>query len=235
MHGGGQGSAASSSPWRTGQAERRAARWHMRHALQVPGKTQFQRALAGGFAGALAKTLVAPLERLRTIVMASPQPVSLRRAAALAWADGGALGLFRGNSATILKAVPGTATKFAAYDHIRDCVIACRVFGPVDPANPRGNWAVHIVAGGLAGLLEGSVTHPLETVRTIMQMPDSKAKTFLQARYLCARGLGTRRLCCPALAVGAQRKRRAASGLHCAGTRARSSTLSGGMCHAGCP
>lgn len=113
--------------------------------------------------------------------------VSLSRACALAWADGGLLGLFRGNSATILKAVPGTATKFAAYDHIRDSVIASRAFGPADPANPRGSWAVHVTAGGLAGLLEGTVTHPLETVRTIMQMPDSKAKTFLQARCPSAR------------------------------------------------
>ena len=141
----------------------------------------WKRSISGGAAGALAKTLVAPLERMRTLAMASPSGMGPRQALMTAWADGGALGLFKGNMATILKAIPGTATQFSMYhgmkDHLNSLLGSSRDGG-------EENVAVHMVAGAFAGAVECTVTHPLETVRTLVSMPtgDTKAHNIMGVR-----------------------------------------------------
>lgn len=57
----------------------------------VPPKQPYQRLLAGGIAGALARSLVAPFERLRTIMQSSSSQ-SLGSAARGMWQDGGLRG-----------------------------------------------------------------------------------------------------------------------------------------------
>lgn len=52
-----------------------------------------QRLLAGGVAGAVSRTMVAPLERLRTIMMASPVALSMQEAVQTMWRDGGPSGV----------------------------------------------------------------------------------------------------------------------------------------------
>ena len=46
-------------------------------------------------------------------MMADEQNFSLHKTALKMWRDGGYLGLFRGNLATMMKIVPQTATQFA--------------------------------------------------------------------------------------------------------------------------
>jgi hypothetical protein len=138
--------------------------------------------ISGGAAGALAKTLVAPLERMRTLAMASPAGMGISKALATAWADGGALGLFKGNMATVLKAIPGTATQFTAYHGLKDHLNSR--LGKKACGEEGENVLVHMVAGAFAGAVECSVTYPLETVRTILSMPtgNTKARSMLGVR-----------------------------------------------------
>ena len=63
---------------------------------------QLQQFVCGGLAGTVTKTLVAPLERISTI-MAVSRRASMGQAVQAALQDGGAAGLWRGNWATVLK------------------------------------------------------------------------------------------------------------------------------------
>ena len=56
----------------------------------MPPKLPLQWLVAGGIAGALSRTLVAPFERLRTIMQASS--LHMRPAAHAMWQDGGFFG-----------------------------------------------------------------------------------------------------------------------------------------------
>ena len=65
-----------------------------------------QQFLAGGAAGAVSKTMVAPLERISTLLMADSKLFASTGAAARhAWKDG----LYRGHAATLLKIFPASA------------------------------------------------------------------------------------------------------------------------------
>eukprot|EP00887_Chlorella_sp_A99_P007914 scaffold12.g7914.t1 len=106
-------------------------------APRVPSR-QAAQLLAGGLAGSVAKTCVAPLERIATMLMADRAGrFSMTQAARAAWREGGAAGLWRGHGATLLKARPaGRAGRRLALEaleaHGAECSpqqrLACRIF-----------------------------------------------------------------------------------------------------------
>ena len=70
---------------------------------------------------------------------------------------GGARAFWRGNGANVLKVVPETAVKFAAFDAFKRAI-----------ANDPGNATAgeRFLAGGLAGALAQATIYPLEIVKT---------------------------------------------------------------------
>ena len=165
--------------------------------LQVPRKQAAQRLFAGGLAGALSRSMVAPLERVRTILMASPAPLTMRAAAGAAWRDGGAAGLFKGNMASVVKVLPASAVQFAVYDGISDAIKGLRGVG----ANGRARIVDRLAAGVAAGAASCVATYPLDTVRTMMSVPGISQGGFLRVRD------------CPPCAARVMREQRAARGL----------------------
>lgn len=152
--------------------------------MQVPSKQPWQRLLGGAFAGAASRTLVAPLERLRTIAMAAPHAMPPSHVVNVALRDGGPLGLFRGNTATLVKIVPASAVQFAVYEALRDALKATGVFGGstgATRAGPKGAGPEHCIAGFVAGAAQCLVSHPLETIRTLMSVPGCTQGSFPQA------------------------------------------------------
>jgi len=164
---------------------------HDRSAVQVPSKQPWQRLLGGAFAGAASRTLVAPLERLRTIAMASPHAMRPSDVVSVALRDGGPAGLFRGNTATLVKIMPASAVQFAVYEALRDALKATGIFGGTVGAahgGKRGAGPEHFLAGFVAGAAQCLVSHPLETIRTLMSVPGCTQGNFFQVRPGCIRG-----------------------------------------------
>ncbi|KAF9967382.1 hypothetical protein BGZ70_009780 [Mortierella alpina] len=90
--------------------------------------------LAGGIAGITAKTVIAPLDRVKILFQASnPQFekyagtwTGVFKAARDIQKTAGLRGLFQGNSATVLRIFPYAAIKFMAYEQYRNLLMPTR-------------------------------------------------------------------------------------------------------------
>lgn len=120
--------------------------------------------IAGGLAGCVAKTLIAPLDRVK-ILFQTGNPVykqfSGRRLAFLnaskhILSSEGLIGLFRGHSATLLRVYPYAAIKFVAYEQIRSYVI---------PTRDKETHIRRFMAGSLSGVASVFCTYPLDVIR----------------------------------------------------------------------
>ncbi|KAI3397750.1 hypothetical protein diail_10403 [Diaporthe ilicicola] len=119
---------------------------------------------AGGFAGCAAKTVVAPLDRVKILFQArNPQFVKysgswVGTVAAMSeiYRQEGTAGLFRGHSATLLRVFPYAGIKFLAYEQIRSAVI---------PNKEHETPLRRLISGSLAGATSVFFTYPLEVIR----------------------------------------------------------------------
>ncbi|MCJ1385595.1 hypothetical protein MMC17_008718 [Xylographa soralifera] len=120
--------------------------------------------LAGGLAGCAAKTVVAPLDRVKILFQASnPQFAKYTGSwfgVVTAMRDinkqDGFRGLYRGHSATLLRIFPYAAIKFLAYEQIRSVLIK-------DKSQEKS--IRRLVSGSLAGITSVFFTYPLEVIR----------------------------------------------------------------------
>ncbi|KAE8395744.1 mitochondrial carrier domain-containing protein [Aspergillus alliaceus] len=120
--------------------------------------------LAGGLAGCTAKTVVAPLDRVKILFQASnPQFAKytgswfgLLSAIRDIRRHEGPRGLFKGHSATLLRIFPYAAIKFLAYEQIRAVII---------PSRDKETPFRRLISGSLAGITSVFFTYPLELIR----------------------------------------------------------------------
>lgn len=123
--------------------------------------------ISGGIAGSAAKTLIAPLDRIKILFQTrNPEFVAYRgsfaglfRAGAKIWATDGPYGLFQGHSVTLLRIFPYASIKFVAYEQIRTLLI---------PNDRYETAARRFMAGSLSGLASVFFTYPLDLIRVRM-------------------------------------------------------------------
>lgn len=120
--------------------------------------------IAGGLAGCAAKTLIAPLDRVKILFQTkNPEFVryagsffGLERALSHIFSTEGAQGLFRGHSVTLLRVFPYAAIKFVAYEQVRAICI------------PSKEYETHFrrfLSGSLSGVASVFCTYPLDVIR----------------------------------------------------------------------
>ena len=106
----------------------------------------------GAVAGAMSKTAVAPVERIRMLLQMTPArssgASSVRFNTMAVLKEEGAMGLWRGNGLAVLRAMLQKGILFATQDNLRTSL------------------GSDTAAGGLAGLAAGVVTYPLDLLRT---------------------------------------------------------------------
>lgn len=120
--------------------------------------------LAGGLAGCAAKTLIAPLDRVKILFQTSNPEfrryagswLGFYRAIKQIHSNQGFVGLFQGHSATILRIFPYAAIKFVAYEEIRAVIIP----GPEQETSIR-----RLMAGSMSGITSVFFTYPLDLIR----------------------------------------------------------------------
>eukprot|EP00884_Botryococcus_braunii_P013784 jgi/Botrbrau1/22406/Bobra.0091s0011.1 len=118
--------------------------------------------LAGGVAGGIAKSCVAPLERVKILFQTGQmRDFTIQQTLVRVFQTEGVRGLWKGNGASVLRIVPYAAIHFGAYEHYR--VLVGDALG-----SPRGNVppVIDLMAGSAAGATAVILTYPLDLVRT---------------------------------------------------------------------
>ncbi|KAK0715766.1 mitochondrial carrier domain-containing protein [Lasiosphaeris hirsuta] len=141
--------------------------------------------VAGGLAGCMAKTVVAPLDRVKILFQAH-NPHFLKytgswfgvaEAMKDIYRQDGPLGLFRGHSATLLRIFPYAAIKFLAYEQIRAVVISKK-----EHETPFRR----LISGSMAGVTSVFFTYPLELIRVRLAF-ETKKDSRSSLRSICRR------------------------------------------------
>ncbi|XP_069550972.1 mitochondrial coenzyme A transporter SLC25A42-like [Brachyistius frenatus] len=131
-----------------------------------PRWTAVDSLLCGAFAGAVAKTVIAPLDRTKIIFQVSSKRFSAKEAFRLLYCTymkDGLLSLWRGNSATMVRVMPYAAIQFCSHEQYKRLLGSHYGYqGKALPPFPR------FLAGSLAGMTATMLTYPLDMVRARM-------------------------------------------------------------------
>jgi len=128
---------------------------------------------AGGIAGGVAKTVIAPLDRSK-IFFQTNETRNYRFRYAIRWLrhgykTEGLLSLWRGNTATLARIVPYSAINFMSFEQYK------KVLRVEDPGRP-GYY--RFLAGSLAGSTGQLITYPLDRARAVMAVTNSNGKQY---------------------------------------------------------
>ncbi|KAB2574135.1 putative mitochondrial carrier protein [Lasiodiplodia theobromae] len=143
--------------------------------------------IAGGVAGAVSRTVVSPLERLKILFQVQSHgrneyKMSIGKALAKMWREEGWRGFMAGNGTNCIRIVPYSAIQFGAFNFYK------RFFedAPGVPLNPYQR----LICGGFAGITSVTFTYPLDIVRTRLSIQtasfeglSSKAKKELPGMW----------------------------------------------------
>ncbi|KAJ5143783.1 uncharacterized protein N7515_002570 [Penicillium bovifimosum] len=129
--------------------------------------------LAGGIAGCAAKTIVAPLERVRilfqtshaTFIQYTTHWTGPLKAAKHIKTTHGLPALFKGHTASLLRIFPYAAINFLAYEQLREAIITT-----TENETPSRRF----LCGSIAGAISTLLTYPLELIRTRLAFETQK-------------------------------------------------------------
>ncbi|GJQ12771.1 hypothetical protein GpartN1_g4562.t1 [Galdieria partita] len=141
----------------------------------------FKSFVAGGFAGCVAKTSVAPLERTKILMQVSRvyglnSFPNVYRGLAHIYATEGFFGLYKGNAALLARIFPYAAIQFASFEFYNRTL-------SLMSWNQENPLATRLFAGSLAGATAVICTYPLDLVRArfACQIFESKYESLRHA------------------------------------------------------
>ncbi|CAG8508160.1 21095_t:CDS:2 [Dentiscutata erythropus] len=129
--------------------------------IQIETSKLYFMNILGGIAGAVSRTVVSPLERMKILFQIQGVNAAyngIGPTLAKMWRDEGVIGFLRGNGTNIVRIVPYSATQFAAYEKYKRLLLE---EGKKELDAPR-----RLTAGALAGITSVACTYPLDIVRT---------------------------------------------------------------------
>lgn len=139
----------------------RTRRESLRSFISAPTVSAF---IAGGCAGAVSRTVVSPLERMKIIFQV--QQVGADQAAyrgtratlVKMWQEEGWRGFLRGNGTNCIRIIPYSAVQFSSYTFYKQFLLG--------PGEKDLDVFRRLTAGACAGVTSVTATYPLDLVRT---------------------------------------------------------------------
>jgi solute carrier family 25 protein 42 len=133
---------------------------------------------AGGCAGAVAKTTIAPLDRAKINFQVRTDKFSYSLCFKFirdTYRNEGFLSLYRGNSANLVRVIPSAAIYFTAHEQWK------RLLNTDKYERTPGR---RFIAGSLAGVTSATLTYPLDLARARMAVTNKTVYTNLSAVFL---------------------------------------------------
>ncbi|PNH00875.1 Mitochondrial substrate carrier family protein B [Tetrabaena socialis] len=134
--------------------------------------------VAGGVAGGLSRTAVAPLERLKILMQVQGNEKVYRgvwQGLVHMTRTEGLRGLLKGNLTNCVRIIPNSAVKFLTYEQLSremsDHYRATRGSGELTPA-------LRLLAGACAGIIAMSATYPLDMVRGRLTVQEGRNQQY---------------------------------------------------------
>ncbi|XP_021754319.1 mitochondrial adenine nucleotide transporter ADNT1-like [Chenopodium quinoa] len=153
-----------------------------RHALLSISKSL----AAGGIAGGVSRTAVAPLERLK-ILLQVQNPHSIKyngtvQGLKYIWQTEGFRGLFKGNGTNCARIVPNSAVKFFSYEQASKGILWLYQ-QQTGNENAELTPVLRLGAGACAGIIAMSATYPMDMVRGRLTVQTAKSPQQYRGIY----------------------------------------------------
>ncbi|OAY56392.1 mitochondrial adenine nucleotide transporter ADNT1 [Manihot esculenta] len=134
--------------------------------------------IAGGVAGGVSRTAVAPLERLK-ILLQVQNPHSIKYNGTIQglkyiWKTEGFRGMFKGNGTNCARIIPNSAVKFFSYEEASKRIL---IFYRKQTGNDDAQLTplLRLGAGACAGIIAMSATYPMDMVRGRLTVQTEKS------------------------------------------------------------
>ncbi|KAJ6393574.1 hypothetical protein OIU77_022914 [Salix suchowensis] len=152
-----------------------------REGVKAPGPALLsicKSLVAGGVAGGVSRTAVAPLERLK-ILLQVQNPHSIKYNGTIQglkyiWRTEGLRGMFKGNGTNCARIVPNSAVKFFSYEEASKGILW---FYRKQTGNDDAQLTplLRLGAGACAGIIAMSATYPMDMVRGRLTVQTDKS------------------------------------------------------------
>jgi solute carrier family 25 protein 42 len=142
--------------------------------------------IAGGFAGMIAKSVVAPFDRIKILYQVSSAEFHIWRVPGIAIRiiqQEGLPALWKGNTATLIRVFPYSGIQFMVFDRCKTFLLREQEMNymkekAVNPQAPKPKWGLSPVQSLLAGMCAGAVsvlaTYPLDLTRAQLAVMRTK-------------------------------------------------------------
>jgi len=153
--------------------------------------------VAGGIAGMVAKSFVAPFDRIKILYQISSTRFRISDVPIAAMnivKEEGISALWKGNSATMIRVFPYSGIQFMVYDRCKMMLLKEQEMEylrrkAIDPKTPKPRWGLtpkeSLCSGMIAGVISVIFTYPLDMTRAQLavlrrQKDGSSTMSFLQ-------------------------------------------------------
>ncbi|KAJ2491582.1 hypothetical protein IWW37_002149 [Coemansia sp. RSA 2050] len=162
-----------------------APAWSSRYWFGNSDITWLKHLIAGGISGAVSRTVVSPLERMKILFQVQSKGAGssyngVIGTLAKIWREEGIAGYMRGNGTNVVRIVPYSAVQFATYEQLKKLLIE---EGKTELDTPR-----RLTAGAGAGIASVAATYPLDIVRTRISVQTAHALANIEKLPKDARG-----------------------------------------------
>lgn len=122
--------------------------------------------ISGGIAGAVSRTLTAPLDRIKIIMQVSSKKKKILDITKKIYNQENSLAFFKGNGTNIIKIMPETAAKFTIFEKMSQYLSESEKI-------PNNNIN-RLISGAIAGICSQTIIYPLEITKTRLALAKKK-------------------------------------------------------------